>query len=72
MMPELTPAERKLARMLACGMSSRQISQKQGRTFHGVKEAGRRLYIKCGMSNRVEFALLYWKSFPDELKSLAL
>lgn len=65
---EFTPSQRQLARMMAIGMSAREMAKELGRTYYGVKQQIRKVNDKSGMSNRVEFAMWYWKHFPEELE----
>ena len=53
----LTPREARVVRLLAEGMSTREISQKAGVTEHTIRNYLSSIYDKVGVSNRVELAL---------------
>src|ERR1700731_730503 len=53
----LTPREAEVVRLLAEGMSTRELSQKVGVTEHTVRNYLSKIYDKLGVSGRVELAL---------------
>src|ERR1700730_12821648 len=53
----LTPREAEVVRLLAEGMSTRELSQKVGITEHTVRNYLSNIYDKLGVSGRVELAL---------------
>jgi len=53
----LTPREAEVVRLLAEGMSTRELSQKVGVTEHTVRNYLSNIYDKLGVSGRVELAL---------------
>lgn len=65
---EFTPVERKVARMMAAGMSDREIAAKFGLTYYGIRGRIRKVKEKSGMSSRLEFVLWYRHHFPKEFK----
>jgi len=54
---ELTPREGEIARLVAEGLSNRQISAQLNLSEHTIKNCLHRVYEKVGVSNRVELAL---------------
>jgi two-component system nitrate/nitrite response regulator NarL len=56
-MGRLTPREAEVVRLLADGMSTREISHKAGVTEHTIRNYLSNIYEKLGVSSRVELAL---------------
>jgi DNA-binding NarL/FixJ family response regulator len=54
--PELTKREKQVARLVAAGLTNREISTELRLSAHTVKNYIFRLYDKLGISNRVELA----------------
>jgi len=54
-----TQRERRVIRLVAQGLTNREIAQAVGNTEHVVKNCLRVIYDKLGLWNRVELALWY-------------
>jgi len=64
---EFTSHQRDIARMMADGVSDKQIAAHFGVTYYGIRGTIRRIKDKSGMSSRLEFALWFRHHFPKEV-----
>ena len=56
----LTPAERRMLRLLAYGQSNQQVAEQMIMKHQTVKNVMATIYKKLGIKNRTEAALYYW------------
>ena len=60
----LTPRERTMAQLVGTGLSNRDIAEELGLTEGAVKVIFHRMYMKLGIANRVELALVARRLIP--------
>ncbi len=57
---QLTLSERKVLRLLACGLSNPQIAEKTGVQHKTIRNVLTTIYEKLGVENRTDALLYYW------------
>jgi len=65
---ELSPMRRRVAPLLATGMSETEIAETLGRSRHTVHEHAKSIYLQWGVSSRHELRTL-WLGLTDEPES---
>jgi two-component system, NarL family, nitrate/nitrite response regulator NarL len=55
--PKLSRREREIATHVAAGLKNREVAERLGITEQTVKNTLQVIYGKCGVRNRVEFAM---------------
>lgn len=64
-----TDGKRRIARLVAIGLSNQQIGEYTHRSREAVRSAVQVLFDKSGMGTRLEFSIWYWAQFPEEIKN---
>jgi DNA-binding NarL/FixJ family response regulator len=57
-LPELTPAQREVLTLLTKGFTDREIAQMLERSVHTVHMHVGQIYLRLGVNNRVQAAVL--------------
>lgn len=58
LLKKLTPRQKEIAKLLATGISDTEIAKKLGVTRSTVKNTNQTIFIKLGVENRTQAALL--------------
>ena len=64
----LTPAERRIALLLAAGSSPRQIAETVGVSYNTVRNHLKKIYDKCGVRRQGELVACMHRLMPDQIE----